>query len=166
MVDDLAIISRLIQEHQTIRGHVKLVGDSITDEEALVSLTGVRPDWIPGRLEILSEKQNKLQKALHFLDEGLRNHFAYEEKVLPPLLGELFMRALMLDHREIEKEINKAQSTMLSTKLEGLSREELVSKGSQIQQVIESICGLVEEHATREETVLDMAKKALEAGGN
>lgn len=33
MLDKLAIINRVIAEHQTIGQHVKLVGDSVSDEE-------------------------------------------------------------------------------------------------------------------------------------
>jgi len=136
MQDNLAIIRRVIDEHESIRGHVKLVGDSISDQEALPSLG--------------------------FLDEGLRNHFAYEEKVLAPLLGELFMRALVLDHQEIRKEIDVAKSIVTEAKLEGLSREELLNKESHIQQVIKNMCYLIEEHAYKEETILEMLQKVLD----
>ena len=162
MEDYLAIIRKVIEEHQAIRGHIKLVGDSISDREALTSLERARTDWIPGRPELLAETQKKLQQAISFLDEGLKNHFAFEGKALPPLLGELFMRALVLEHQEIRKEIDKAKSIATETKLEGLSREELLSRESHIQQTIGSVCQLVEEHATKEEIILEMLQRALE----
>ena len=162
MLDNLAIIGRIRDAHQTLRGHMKLVGDSISDQEALSSLRGARADWIPGRLEILAEKQKKLQQTLSFLDEGLKNHFAFEEQVLPPLLGELFMRALILDHQEINKQIDEAKSVAADVKLEGLSREELLSKESHIQRVINSISHQVEDHTTREEIILEMVERALQ----
>lgn len=162
MEDNLAVINRIIEWHEAIRGQVKLVGDSISDQEALSALEKTRPDWIPGRPEILAEKQKKLQQVMSFLDEGLKNHFAYEEEVLPPLLGELFMRALILDHQEIRKEIDDAKSVVAEIKLEGLSREESLAKESHIQQVIDSIRQLVEEHATKEEAILEMLRRALE----
>ena len=162
MENYLATIRKVIEEHQTIREHVKLVGDSVSDREALTSLERARADWIPGRLEILVEGQKKLQQALSSLDEGLKNHFAFEGTALRPLLGELFMRALLLEHREIEREIDKAKSMVAKAKLEGLNREELLSKESHMQQMINSICLLVEEHAAKEEAILDMIKRALE----
>jgi len=165
MLDSLAIINRVIEEHQAIRGHIKLVGDSIPDQEALTALEKARADFIPGRLEVLTEKQEKLQQTLNFLDEGLKNHFAFEDKALPPLLGELPMRGLLLEHREIKNKIDEAKSIVASTKLEGLSREELLSREAHIQQTITSICQLVEEHATREEAILDMVQRALEEKG-
>lgn len=162
MQDKLAIIRRIIDEHQTIKGHLKLVGDSVSDQEALAALQKAHADFIPGRLEVMSEKQKKLQQTMSTLEEGLKNHFAFEEKALPPLLGELLMQALVLEHREIKNEIDEAKSTVESIKLEGLSREKLISKESHMQQMIDNICQLVEEHATKEEAILEMVQRALE----
>jgi hemerythrin len=165
MQDKLAIIKRVIDEHQTIRKHIKLVGDSVSDQEALTTLQKAHADFIPGRLEVTAEKQSKLQQAMSFLKEGLKNHFAFEEKALPPLLGELLTQALVLEHREITEEINEAISTVANTRLEGISREELLSTESHIQQMIDSICQLVEEHATKEEAILEMLSRAVEEKG-
>jgi hypothetical protein len=165
MPDELAIINRVIEEHATIKGHVKLVGDSVTDHEALASLEKARADWIPGRPEILSEKQKKLQQTISSLEEGLGNHFALEERSLPPLLGELLMQSLVLEHRKIKKEIDVVKSMAAGIKLEGLSRDELLAKESQMQQMVDKLHQLVEEHATREEIILDMIQSALAEKG-
>lgn len=162
MEDKLTIVNRIIEWHQTIRGHIKLVGDSVTDQEALADLEKERADFIPGRFEILSKKQKKLQQTMSFLEEGLKNHFDFEEKALPPLLGELLTQALVLEHQEIKNEIAEVKSMTVSAKLEGLSREELLSKESRIQQAVNGICQLVDEHATREEAILEMLQRALE----
>lgn len=165
MDDKLAIINKIIEAHQAIRGQTRLVGDSIVDRQALNILTRARADWIPGRLEILSEKQKKLQETLDFLREGLRNHFAYEARYLPQLLGELLMRALLLEHREVLRQIDEAKSMVADTKLEDLGREGLLSEESHIQQIVSTVSQVVEEHATREEVILDMLKRALEEKG-
>lgn len=161
MLDSLAIINRILEEHQTIRGHIKLVGDSVSDEEALSSLEKARADWIPGRPEILSEKQKKLRQTINALDEGLKNHFAFEEKTLPPLLGKLLMRSLLLEHQAIKREIEKAKSVVANIKLEGLERDRLLSEEARMQQMVDSICQLVGDHAEKEETVLTMIRLAL-----
>ena len=57
MQDKLAIIKRIIDEHQTIKEHIKLVGDSVSDQEALTALQKAHADFIPGRLEVDSEMQ-------------------------------------------------------------------------------------------------------------
>jgi hypothetical protein len=165
MADNLAIVNRAIEEHHTIRGHVKLVGDSVSDLEALFSLQKARPDWILSSPEALSEKKNKLLQTLSTLDEGLKNHFSFEDKLFPPLFGELLMQALKIEHHGIKNQIEEAKSLVAKIKLEGLSQKELLSKKAQIQQKVEGILQSVEEHASKEETILKMLKKALEAKG-
>jgi len=165
MSDNLAVIKRVIDEHHTIGRHIKLVGDSLTDKEALTALEKAHADWLPGRMEALSETRNKLQQALSALDEGLGNHFDFEEKMLPPLLGDLLMQALLLQHRAIREAIDEAKSTVAGAKLEGLSREDLIAEESRIQQRIGNLCRMVEEHASKEEVILKMVRSALEAQG-
>ena len=165
MPDNLTIVKRTIEEHHNIKGHLKLVGDSVSDLEALLSLQKARPDWILSSQQELAEKKNNMLQTLSSLEEGLKNHFASEEKFLPPLFGELLMKALVLEHKRIKRQLEEAKSLVNKTKLEGLSQKELLAKKSQIQQQLESILQLVEEHAATEETILKMLEKALEDKG-
>ena len=162
MRDSLAIVKRVIEEHQVIRGHIKLVGDSVADQESLNAISKVRSDWIPGRGGDPAEKRDKLRQAVGYLEGGLVNHFAFEEKALPPLLGELFMRALVIEHQEVKRGIERVKELIVGVELEGLDRDGLMAKESGIQQAVAGLCRLVEEHALREETLLEMLRKALE----
>jgi len=162
MPDNLQIIKRILEEHQTIKGHVKLVGDAVSDQEALRSLEGSRADLIPGRLGALPEIQKTLQRALLPLDEGLRNHFAFEEENLPPILGEILMKSLLLEHQEIKASLDHIKSTLSRIKPENLSRDELLTKEAQMQEMVNKICQLVGDHAAKEEMILEMAQRALE----
>jgi hypothetical protein len=162
MENYLAIINKVIAEHQTIRSHIKLVGDSIPDREALAGLEKTRADWVPGKPEVLSESQNKLVQAISYLEEGLRNHFTFEQNAFPPLLGDLFMRAILLDHEEIMKEIKEDRVITAETGLGGLSREDLLDRESKIRQAVDDLGRLIDEHAGREEVILDMLRRALE----
>ncbi len=164
MVDPLATLNKIRDEHLNIRRHLRLAGDSVGDVEATSSLQRARAEWVPGRPLDLAERQKKLQQTLSFLDEGLRNHFALEESDLPPLLGDLFTRALILDHREITKHVDETRSVVTSMDVDSLTREELLSKESQVQQAIEHLRGLIEDHAAREETLLTMLERALQEG--
>ena len=165
MSSNLETINRIIDEHRTIGEHIKLLGESVTDEEARNVLETARADWIPGRPEAISEKQNRLQKALSSLKEGLKNHFIFEEQTLPPLLGELLMHAIVLQHGEIERELTYASSLVSKIRREGLNREELLAEESRMQQTITMISQLVEDHAAKEEMILDMAQMALRDKG-
>jgi len=160
--DNLATINKIIEEHYVIRGHIKLVGDRLADREALLSLENARDSLIPGRAKDLSEEQSKLQQALSLVDEGLKNHFAFEEGVLPSLLGGILMRGFMLEHRIIQNEIQKVKAAVTEANLEVLSPGELVSQESQLREVVSGVCRVVEGHATKEEAILEMMRRALE----
>lgn len=161
-MDALTTITKLKEEHERIVRHVKLVGDSLSDAEAVKSLQGARADWIPGRQEVLAEKQRRLQRTLESLDEGLRNHFALEETELPAVFGDLLMRALTLEHQDVIEALEHAKSTLLITDLQGLTREQLLSQDSQVQQTIDHLTHLIEDHASKEEAMLDMLQRALQ----
>ncbi len=161
-MDNLAIINRIIEDHQIIRKHIKLVGEAVSDKESLNALNEVRSGWIPGRLDILVEKQNKLQRTVMLLSEGLKNHFSYEEQYLPPIFGEFLMQALLLEHSGIKQEIEQAKQTLAELKVEGLSREEILTTELRIQQMVGSMSQVIEEHAVREEVILGMLQKSLE----
>jgi hemerythrin len=164
MSDYLARINEILEEHRTIRGGVKLVGDSVSDQEALASLKSIRSDWTSSRLELMSEKQRKLKQTMSFLEEGLHNHFAKEEDVLPAVLGEFLMQTLLLEHREIIGKIDELRLLATDSKLEGLTEAELESKDSEIKQKIGDLSRRLEEHADKEELMLEMVVRALKAG--
>jgi 2-hydroxychromene-2-carboxylate isomerase len=161
----LAVITKIIAEHHDIREHVKFAGDTVTDIEALFTLQKAYSGWTQSSAQALMAKQNQLQQAINFLEQGLKNHFASEEKALPPLFGELLMRALLVAHHDIGKQIENAKAMLAGTKLEGLSQPELLSKKSEIQHTVSSISQVVSEHASQEEIILNMIKRALEVAG-
>ena len=164
MSDYLAKINEILEEHRTIRSGVKLVGDSVSDQEALVSLKSVRSDWTPGRLELMSEKQRKLKQTMSFLEEGLRNHFSKEEDMLPALLGEFLMQSLLLEHQEVIEKIDEVRLVATNSTLEGLTEAELESRDTEIKQKISDFSRRLEEHADKEELMLEMVVRALKAG--
>jgi hypothetical protein len=161
-LDNLALIDKILEEHHSIRRHVKLAGDTLSDWEALISLQSAKADWISDESGGLSEKLERLQKAISSLGDGLNNHFALEEKGLPQLLGTLLMRAIMLDHRVIQKEIDRARSNVADHSLLLSSQEELAATKSEIEQAINSVGQLVVKHAAEEEVILGMLRRALQ----
>ena len=160
--DKLDTIKQVIKWHKTIRGHIKLVGDSISDQEALVTLLIKRADWLPEQLEDLEEKRANLQQTMSYLDEGLRNHFEFEEKELPSVLGELFFQALHLEHQEIIGAIEKAKVAVSDTRFKGVNKDAMAARAAEVKDVIDDIGKMIEEHAVKEEVLLGMLKKTLQ----
>ena len=164
-MDRLEIIQKILEEHIAFRENVKLAGDSVNDPEALTRLMQARGDWTPGKPGDMQSRQEQLQGTLSYLEEGLKNHFAFEEELLPPLLGELLMRGLKLDHRSISAEIRKAISIIGGIEMEGLSRDQLLDSQAQVKQLIINIGQLVERHASDEEALLRFAERAIREVG-
>ncbi|MBI4304204.1 MAG: hemerythrin domain-containing protein [Chloroflexi bacterium] len=160
--DYLAIVLRVIEEHHTIRGNIKLVGDSVNDLEAMFNLQNVYASWTQSSIDALAQKRDKLLQTFSVLDAGLRRHFFYEEKYLPPIFGEILIKALIMDHHEILRKIDEANVMTSGTSFEGLAQEELLAKKTQFQQALIGICKLNEDHLSREEVILGMTKRALE----
>lgn len=163
MLDALAVINKIIKEHHTIREHVRLAGDTVTDIEALFTLQRVQSGWTQSSTQALIGKQGQLQQAIGFLEQGLKNHFASEAEALPPLLGKLLMKAILVEHDDIGRQIKNTKTVLANAELEGLSQTELLAKKSEIQQAISNLRQSVEEHASHEEIILNMMRRALES---
>lgn len=134
----------------------------MNDIEALLTLQRTQSGWSQTSITALVEKRDQLLQMISFLEEGLKNHFDFEEEALPLLFGKLLMKAIMHEHHKISGQIGSAKTTLANIELEGLDQRELFSKKSVIQQSIDSLCQTVEEHAQHEEAILGMMKKALE----
>ena len=158
----LATITRVISQHHETMLHVRLAGDSISDEEAVRALREASADWIPGRQRAPVDRQAKLQQTLCYVEEGLKNHFAAEETILPLLMDDMLVRALLLDHRRVADKLAAARSTIRDMRLEGLDREGLLCKEAQTRQLVDHLCHLIEDHTTKEDIVLDMVGKAVQ----
>jgi hemerythrin len=162
MADQLAIVARLMDDHQKVRTNLKLVGDSVSDLEGLISLERVKPDWMLAPSELLAEKHDKLLQTISSLRESMENHFSYEEEYLPPIFGDLIMHALMLEHADVKKAMDGLQATLKNTVLTGLTSEQLMTARWNIQQKLEDLRQLIQGHATKEDILIQMVKKALE----
>ena len=163
MANELEIVNKIIEEHRSIRTHLKLVGETVSDPEGLLKLEQARPDWMLGPPEQLGEKRTGLEQVLHFLYDGLQNHFALEEKWLPPLLGSLIMEALVLEHEQLKVGMEAIRSRLVSADVQEMSHEQKLGFKWTMQHQIEEIRQNLEGHAGKEETVLGMVKSALEA---
>jgi len=162
MPDALKAITRIISEHRKITDHIKLAGDTNNDIEAIFTLqtTQYKAGWSMTSVTDLIKKRDQLLQTINSLGDGLKNHFVYEEKILPLLFGELLMKAILREHHEILGQIENAKTTLIN--LEGLDQDELLSKGPMVQQSINNLSQTVLDHAHHEETFLNVMKKAIE----
>lgn len=162
MTDALATITKIVSEHHAIRGHIKLAGDTVNDMEALFALQRTQSGWGQTSINALVEKRDRLLQAVNFLEEGLRNHFDFEEKALPPLVGELLMKAVLHEHHRISGQVGSAKAILASIEVQRSDERELSQNKAAMQQSIDSLRQTIEEHAQHEEVILTMMKKVLE----
>jgi len=162
MPDILSLITKVIEEHHAIRTHVKLAGDTVNDIEALIAIRSTSSGWQQSSVDALIEKRNQLQQAVSLLEKGLGNHFAFEEKIFPPLFGELLMKAVLREHNEIRRQIANVKTILTDTRLEGIDQRQLLTKKTQMQDKVNSLCNAVDQHAGHEEIILGVIKKGLE----
>jgi hypothetical protein len=162
MTDTLGVINKTIGEHHSIRESLKHTGAVVTDIGALFALNKEYARWSQSSVEELKDKQGQLLEAVASLEQGLKQHFASEERELPPLLGEVLMKTLIHEHGEIVELFENAKASLTEGTLGGLDQPELLARKAKIQGDIHHIIEAVEEHAKREETILEMIKKTLE----
>ncbi len=162
MPDALEVINKVILEHSKITDHIKLAAGTMNDIDALFALEATKRKvaWSSTSFTELIKKRDQLLQTIDFLENGLKNHFGYEEKALPLVLGELLMKPILQKHHEIIGQIENAKTTLIN--LERLDQGELSSKRTVVLESVNNLCQTVEDHAHHEETVLNMMKKVLE----
>ena len=165
MLDAITIISKVIEEHHKIRDNIKLAGDSLNDVEASFTLSKAYSAWTQSSAVELAARRDQLIRAVSALEQGLKTHFGYEEKYLPPLFGELLMKALLHEHQEVRRQIEIARKTITDMDIDKLDRQELIKHKTLIQEHLNHLLQAVEEHAGHEEIVLLMIRGGLESAG-
>lgn len=164
-LDYLGIINAIIAQHHALIGQVKLAEGRTNDLESLFTLQRAYAHWTQSSIETLLEKQSKLEEIRSMLHSGLERHFGFEEKYLPPLLGEFLMQSIIMVHRNIMEQFTKAKPVLSDPRLREMKHEELLIYKLNVEQVVSQICQAIEEHLATEEVLLGMLKSVLEERG-
>ncbi len=161
MAGELAIIDRVIAEHQIIRRNLQGAQTSATDYDALFSLQQAQSGLAQSSVGKLNDQKIRMLESLGRIQKGLNNHFSFEESALPPLFGEAFMKALIFEHAEIKQYLAKTTSLAENTSLEGLNQKDILDHKSRLQEATTSLSDMVEQHANLEEQMLRMLRKTF-----
>jgi hemerythrin len=161
MVEEIHIIEKTISEHHDIKESVKHAGQSLTDIDALFMLRQAYSAWSQSSKEEMVMRRSQMLQAVTTLENGLSRHFSYEEQYLPPLCGEPMMKAIIHEHRAIKKQMEHTKSFIAGFKLEGMGQPQLFATKNEIQDTINRLLQMVEEHSGHEETVLKMIRESL-----
>ncbi len=157
----MAIIERVILEHQIIRRHVQGAQSSATDYEALFSLQQAQSGLAQSTVAKLSEQKARMEESFHKIEIGLDRHFNFEEEALPPLFGPVFMKALVYEHTEIRQFLRLTLTQVAADGLAGLNQAAALEHKSDLQETTTRLSDMIETHANLEEQILRMLKKAF-----
>ena len=160
-MDNLALIEYIIEDHSRIGNDIKSIGRLFTDQEAIYLLQKSHGEWIPGRPDNLLKELNKLIDTITSLKAGLKKHFAFEEKALAAMIGELLTKSLLSQHAGIMKKLDDVESTITNLTLNSMNRDEILEKEMGVQRELGILCEMIEDHARKEEVLLDMLKAGL-----
>jgi hypothetical protein len=161
MAGELTIIDRVIAEHQIIRRGLQGVQSSASDYEALFSLQQAQSSLAQSAVGKLGDQKTQMLASLGRMRKGLDDHFSFEESALPPLFGEVFMKALILEHAEIKQQIAKTVFTAERSALEGLNQKDMLDHKSLLQETTNSLSDMIEQHANLEEQMLRLLRKTF-----
>jgi hypothetical protein len=90
-------------------------------------------------------------------------HWEKENDLLPPLIGETVQTGLNEEHQAIRQELEKSKQILLETSSERLTRDEMMARLYTVRQSTEQLTRLIEAHTAKEDVVLELAKKAIQA---
>ncbi|MBI2848233.1 MAG: hypothetical protein HYX83_03570 [Chloroflexi bacterium] len=161
MSDYLSIIDQIVAQHHALMGQIGQVGAKVNDLEALFSLQKAYSAWSQSSMDTLIEKQRNLEQIRSSLGNALMRHFGFEERYLPPMLGEILLKWLVMEHHGILRQFDEAQP-VFTVELTGKKQEEILIYKLHVQQAVSQLCQAVEQHLNKEEMMLQMLRTVLE----
>ncbi len=143
------VIDRLLHEHEAIKAQIKSVIGMVNGWKASSSGTiKVVPD-------ITRQKWN-LQQAISYLDEGLRQQYSYEDEILPLLIGNPMMDAIITERQTMMKRLADINYLLLHISPEGLA-----AIWDDMRKVIANFSHWLVDHNTLEDVMLKNLQNKL-----
>jgi len=158
MSSELTVLNDLIYENEAIRQYIRSLKNAMDEEEALLLQKGDKLTAHQSRT--LGRSQYHLQQSLLNLREVLTRHYLHEEKVLPQMVGPLLVEAFKSALKGIIEELDRDEA-LLHDDLRQLRNTELLARSYNVRRAIDGVSKVIEEHITKEDTVLELLKGAL-----
>jgi len=139
------VIDNLLHKHEAILAQMKLVNE-LVDERKSIKTGPNMAYW----------KMN-LQQSINYLHEGLKQHYLYENEVLPFLAGNSLMDAILLERQTMMKRLEEIDFLLLNISPEGLS-----AIWNNVRKVISNFSQWLFDHHMLEDVMLKNLKTNLQ----
>lgn len=168
MEDDLAIIERVIAEHKTIRQRFQNLEKVANDAEAMAGFEEAKEAFMPGRLD---QKQGlrSLEDTLNVIEDGLQNHFHFEEISLPGVVdhcgdeeNKSSLRSILLEHADLRNRVAHSKKHVAELAAGDMARHRWEASAHDMRTYISHTRKLLEAHAEIEQELLHELRNRLQ----
>ncbi len=118
-------------------------------------------EWSSSQCQVIADKQFDLKQNLQYLEKGLQDHYTQESQLLKPLIGDLLMKAVTKECREINTHFEQAKSLLSYISQGTPTAKEMMIKTVEARKVIETFSYLVKEHSQKMDILLHMLKSVI-----
>jgi hypothetical protein len=153
-MEDLEIINKVMDQHKVLLGQINSISETMSDKDALLQLDKAQAELSVNFRRSLAERRASLVESLNAIEKGLKNHYDFEEEMLPPLLGKLLIEALTIEHKNLIAQMQKVISKIGKIKLEGLNHESEISQEAIMRKLLNTLRDKKLDHQKREEAIL------------
>ena len=152
---DLSAINDVMHEHEAIDASIKSLRNSNHDLADAFDLLQ-KSDWTQGNANLLLDKLSNLKDRLSDLEEGLKIHFKLDEAAFLPMMGDLMVRAIRIDHQEMVEQLDEIHQLIV-----GITDQTIKEIGPGIVRKTDSLIQSIETHVGREADMLQLISKVF-----
>jgi len=167
MEEAIALIDKIIEEHETIFQRLQTLEEVANDAGTIIGLGEAKEAFVPGRFE---EKQGlaTFQKLLETIDQGIRAHFGREEEMLSIALEKRAdkklasaLNSLLLEHENLRDRLVHTKQDVAELTGGSLSRSVWEAKGYDMRAYVSRTRKSFEAHAGMEQELLRKLRSEL-----
>ena len=168
--ETLALIDKIIAEHQVVFERFKSLDKVVGDVEAIAGMEEAKEAFMPGRFD-QKEGLKKLQESLETIDQGLQAHFNREETALLAAFEKhgdrklvSALNSLLLQHGNLRDRFAHSKKHVAELVGGGLARHKWEASVHDMRAHISHTRKLLEAHAAGEQPLLVELRRQLVEG--
>lgn len=160
MQEVIALIDRIIEEHQTIFQDFQTLDQIANDAEAAILLDKAKEEFVPGRFES-KQGLEELEKLLEETEQGIQGHFKREEGALLNAFEKhgdrklaSALHSLLIEHKNLSDRLAYSKRDVAKLTSGDLSRGIWEATGYDMRAYLSYTRRLFEMHAQMEHELL------------